>query len=32
VLIVAERCDHLIPEKQPEIIIEAVKEVIRLAK
>jgi pimeloyl-ACP methyl ester carboxylesterase len=29
-LIVAEGCDHLIPEKQPEIIIDAVKEVIRL--
>ena len=31
-LIVAEESDHLIPEKQPEIIIEATKEVIRLAK
>jgi pimeloyl-ACP methyl ester carboxylesterase len=31
-LIVAEKADHLIPEKQPEIIIEATKEVIRLAK
>ena len=32
VLIVAEQCDHFIPEKQPEIIVEAVKKVIRLAK
>jgi pimeloyl-ACP methyl ester carboxylesterase len=31
-LIVAEESDHLIPEKQPEIIIEAVRDVIRLAK
>ena len=31
-LIVAEESDHLIPEKQPEIIIEAVREVIRLAR
>jgi pimeloyl-ACP methyl ester carboxylesterase len=31
-LIVAEESDHLIPEKQPEIIIEALKEVIRLTK
>jgi pimeloyl-ACP methyl ester carboxylesterase len=31
-LIVAKESDHLIPEKQPEIIIEAVKDVIRLAK
>jgi pimeloyl-ACP methyl ester carboxylesterase len=32
VLQIAEGCDHLIPEKQPEIIIKAMKEVIRLAK
>jgi pimeloyl-ACP methyl ester carboxylesterase len=31
-LIVAEESDHLIPEKQPEIILDAVKEVIRLTK
>jgi pimeloyl-ACP methyl ester carboxylesterase len=31
-LIVAEESDHLIPEKQPKIILDAVKEVIRLAK
>jgi len=31
-LIVAEESDHLIPEKQPEVIIEAIKEVIRLTK
>ena len=30
-LIVAQESDHLIPEKQPEIIIEAVREVIQLA-
>jgi len=29
-LIVAEKSDHLIPEKQPEIIAQAVKEVIQL--
>jgi pimeloyl-ACP methyl ester carboxylesterase len=32
VLIVAEGCDHLIPEKQPELIVQAVEDVIRLAK
>lgn len=31
-LIVVEKSDHLIPEKQPEIIIEALREVIQLAK
>jgi pimeloyl-ACP methyl ester carboxylesterase len=31
VLLVAEGCDHYIPEKKPEIIIKAVKEVIQLA-
>ena len=31
-LIVAEESDHLIPEKQPEIIVEAVKDVMRLTK
>ena len=31
-LIVAEESDHLIPEKQPEVIIAALKEVIRLTK
>jgi pimeloyl-ACP methyl ester carboxylesterase len=31
-LIVAEGSDHLIPEKQPELILEAVKQVIRLSK
>jgi len=28
-LVVAEKSDHLIPEKQPDIIIDAIKEVIR---
>jgi pimeloyl-ACP methyl ester carboxylesterase len=32
VLIVAERCDHMIPDKQPEIIIRAVREVIKERK
>lgn len=32
VLVVAEESDHLIPEKQPELILEALQEVIRLAK
>jgi pimeloyl-ACP methyl ester carboxylesterase len=32
VLVVAQESDHLIPEKQPELILEALKEVIRLAK
>ena len=32
VLFEAEGCDHFIPEKQPEIIIQAVKQVILLAK
>jgi pimeloyl-ACP methyl ester carboxylesterase len=32
VLIVAEESDHLIPEKQPEVILDALKEVIRLAR
>jgi len=31
-LIVAEESDHLIPEKQPEVIVEALKEVIQLSK
>ena len=31
-LIIAEESDHLIPEKQPEIIIGVVRELIRLAK
>jgi pimeloyl-ACP methyl ester carboxylesterase len=31
-LVVAKKSDHLIPEKQPEIIIEATKEVIQQAK
>jgi pimeloyl-ACP methyl ester carboxylesterase len=31
-LIVAEESDHLIPEKQPELIIQAVKDVINLVK
>lgn len=30
-LIIAAESDHLIPEKQPDIILEALKEVIRLA-
>ncbi len=32
VLVVADESDHLIPEKQPELILEALKEVIRMAK
>lgn len=32
VLVVAEESDHLIPEKQPDVILDALKEVIRLAK
>ena len=31
-LIVAEESDHLIPEKQPEVIIAALKEVIALTQ
>jgi pimeloyl-ACP methyl ester carboxylesterase len=31
-LVIAEKSDHLIPEKQPEIIIDAVREVIHLSK
>ncbi len=31
-LTVAEASDHLIPEKQPELILEAVKEIIRLTE
>ncbi|MBN1138903.1 MAG: alpha/beta hydrolase [Anaerolineae bacterium] len=31
-LIVAQESDHLIPDKQPEIILEAIKQVIRLSK
>jgi pimeloyl-ACP methyl ester carboxylesterase len=31
-LVVAEESDHLIPEKQPDVIVEAVKDVIRLAQ
>jgi pimeloyl-ACP methyl ester carboxylesterase len=31
-LIVAEESDHMIPEKQPEIILSALKEVIRLTE
>ena len=32
VLAVAQESDHLIPEKQPEIIAEAAKQVIRLVE
>jgi len=32
VLVVAEKSDHLIPEKQPELIVQAVNEVIELSK
>ncbi|MBN1669123.1 MAG: alpha/beta hydrolase [Anaerolineales bacterium] len=32
VLLVAEHSDHLIPEKQPDVIIEATRQVIRLSK
>jgi pimeloyl-ACP methyl ester carboxylesterase len=32
VLIVAQESDHLIPEKQPELIVQAVKDVINLVK
>jgi pimeloyl-ACP methyl ester carboxylesterase len=31
-LIVAEESDHLIPEKQPELIVQVVKDVIKLGK
>ena len=31
-LIIAKESDHLIPEKQPEIIIETLKEVIKLTQ
>lgn len=31
-LIVAERSDHMIPERQPELVLSVVAEVVRLAK
>ena len=31
-LIVAEESDHLIPEKQPELIVQAIRDVIKLEK
>jgi pimeloyl-ACP methyl ester carboxylesterase len=31
-LIVARESDHLIPEKQPELIFQAVRDVIKLVK
>jgi pimeloyl-ACP methyl ester carboxylesterase len=32
VLIVADESDHLVPEKQPDLIVQAVKEVIKLSR
>jgi len=31
-LLVAERSTHLVPDEQPEIIVEAIKELIQIAR